>query len=148
MGMQRRRPHARRLTHGLALWLGLAGSACRSGEPPAPDAGQTQGLADRDPKLACDKAQEGGVIVDVRTPEEFSGGHVNGAVNIPVDRIGAKLDEIAQLTGGDKDKPLIVYCRSGARSARAKKELVRAGYTQVTNLGGLSDWPKDCPAGD
>ena len=134
----------RSLTSALALAALVAtGLACRSND--ASDAATSTSLPDRDPKLACDKAQQGGVILDVRTPEEFAGGHVDGAVNIPVDELDAKLEEVESLTGGDKNKPLIVYCRSGARAGRAKKKLLRSGYTQVTNLGGLSDWPADCP---
>lgn len=136
----------RHLVRSLTLWLALATAACRS-DAPASDAEPTAGLPDRDPELACAKAREGGVIVDVRTPEEFSGGHVEGAVNIPVDRIDAELDQLAKLTDGDKDKPVVVYCRSGARADRAKSALLRSGYTQVTNVGGLNDWPKDCPTG-
>lgn len=134
----------RHLLFGLALSL----VGCRSSDTTDAGATPTAGLPDRDPALACAKAKAGGVIVDVRTPEEFAGGHVDGAVNIPVDRLPSELDRLAELTDGDKDEPVIVYCRSGARAGRAKTELLRSGYTQVTNLGGLDDWPKDCDRGN
>lgn len=69
-----------------------------------------------------------GVLVDVRTPEEYRGGHLPGAVNVPLDGIqGAALP---------KEKPIYVYCHSGARSAQACRWLQQEGYS-VENLGGL-----------
>ena len=102
-------------------------------------------LADRDPALACRLVrQEGAVLLDVRTAEEFAEGHVEGAVNIPHDQVEARSDEIDGLQGGDKGKPIVVYCRSGKRAGVAKQTLIDGGRTQVSNLGGLRDWP-DCP---
>ena len=69
------------------------------------------------------------VLVDVRTPEEYSLGHVHGALNIPVDQIGQV--DLA------KDRPLYLYCHSGARSSMAVSSLKRMGYPHVTNLGGI-----------
>jgi len=80
---------------------------------------------------------QGALIVDVRTPEEFSSGHVNGAINIPLAEIEKKLSLF-----GDKNKPIVVYCRTGNRSSRAKKILERNGYTIVENGGGLKDMQK------
>lgn len=65
---------------------------------------------------------EGAIIVDVRTPSEFSSGHVKGAVNIPVDQIGTMTDELKKL-----EKPIITCCRSGARSGMAATTLKSAG---------------------
>lgn len=73
----------------------------------------------------------GALVVDVRTANEFSGGHIAGAVNIPVNVIGREIGDHA------KDKPIIVYCHSGARSASAKRILGQAGYTNVVNGGSL-----------
>ncbi len=70
-----------------------------------------------------------GVLLDVRTPEEFSIGHVPGAMNIPVDRISS--------FSAEKGTALFVYCRSGARSRAAAAALHRAGYQSVTDLGGI-----------
>lgn len=79
----------------------------------------------------------GARLVDVRTPEEFARGHIEGAVNIPVSDIEARLGEL-----GDKQGPIVLYCRSGARSARVKSLLESKGFTSVVNLGAMSSWPK------
>ena len=73
-------------------------------------------------------------LVDVRTPEEYVPAHIPTAINIPVD----KIDENPPTK--DKDALIIVYCRSGARSARAKATLDEMGYTNVHNFGGIIDW--------
>lgn len=75
------------------------------------------------------------MIIDVRTPEEYEGGHVRGAVNIPVGDI--EEGHIGELTEAGKDTPLQLYCRSGARSAYACALLQSAGFTSVTNLGSM-----------
>lgn len=74
-------------------------------------------------------AQAGAVIVDVRSPAEFASGHIPGSVNVPVDRIPAGLSKYA------KEKPVIVCCASGMRSAMAKRSLQAAGYARVANGG-------------
>ena len=81
--------------------------------------------------------KEGARLVDVRTPDEFSRGHIEGAVNIPVSDIEARVGEL-----GAKQEPIVLYCRSGARSAKAKTLLESKGFTRVVNLGGMSNWPK------
>ena len=73
-------------------------------------------------------------LVDVRTAEEFREGHIPGAINIAVQELGGKLSKIPQ------DKPVVVYCRSGSRSANAAQSLLAAGYTEVYDLGGLLEW--------
>ena len=70
------------------------------------------------------------VIIDVRTPNEFANGHVKGAINLPVDDLTeSAIGNIAQ-----KDQPLILYCKSGGRSASATNTLRRWGYQDVYNL--------------
>jgi len=76
----------------------------------------------------------GAVLLDVRTPEEFAIGHIDGALNIPIDDLGARIAELA-----DKDNPVIVYCRSGSRSAQAAKTLEKAGFS-VRVLGQMAAW--------
>ncbi len=79
--------------------------------------------------------QEGARLVDVRSPGEFASGHIDGALNIPVNVIGNRATEI-----GPKDKPVILYCASGARSATAARVLKSKGFGTVRNLGAMSRW--------
>lgn len=73
------------------------------------------------------------LIVDVRTPQEFRGGAVPNAINISLDELMSRLDEL----GSNTDREIIVYCASGARSAYAQRMLMQMGYTNVKNGGGL-----------
>ena len=75
-------------------------------------------------------------LVDVRTAEEYREGAIPGAINISVQELSAKLNKIP------KDKPVIVYCRSGSRSAHAAQSLLAAGYSEVYDLGGLFEWAR------
>lgn len=79
--------------------------------------------------------QGGAKLVDVRSPDEFAGGHIEGAVNIPVQELDGRMSEL-----GPKDTTVIVYCRSGARSAHAARMLKSAGYGAVHNLGAMGRW--------
>ena len=87
-------------------------------------------------KKLMDK-EEGYVILDVRTEEEYAQGHIPGAVLIPDYEIETKAEEI--LT--DKDQMILVYCRSGRRSKNAAQVLVELGYTDIREFGGIIDWP-------
>lgn len=78
------------------------------------------------------------VWIDVRSAEEFNAGHLQGAVNIPHD----KIIEGVKAIGSDKDAPINLYCRSGRRAETALTELKNAGYTNVTNHGGYEDLVK------
>jgi phage shock protein E len=84
-----------------------------------------------------DMIKAGAKIVDVRSPGEFADEAYPRAVNIPLNVLPSKLDEL-----GPKDGPIILYCASGARSASAARFLKQAGYTNVVNAGGLDDMPK------
>jgi phage shock protein E len=77
---------------------------------------------------------QGALFVDVRTAVEFELMHFKGAVNIDVREL---MDRLAEL--GWKERTIVVHCRSGGRSARAKKMLLEAGYANVLNVGGLSE---------
>ena len=81
--------------------------------------------------------QVGYVILDTRTQEEYDQGHIPGAIVIPHDEILEKAESI--LT--DKDQLILVYCRSGRRSKLAAEDLVKLGYTNVKEFGGIIDWP-------
>lgn len=80
--------------------------------------------------------KDGALLLDVRSPGEFSEGHLPGAVNVPVQELEASLASLSP----DKARPIVVYCRSGMRSAKARKVLLSAGFTRVEDLGGLSNW--------
>ena len=77
------------------------------------------------------------IIIDARTEEEFAEGHIEGAILIPEYEIA----ERAQKELPDKDALILVYCRSGRRSKIASDELVKLGYTNVKEFGGIIDWP-------
>lgn len=79
-------------------------------------------------------AEKGALVVDVRSPGEFSGEHFPGAVNIPLQVLGSRLEEL-----GSKDRPIVLYCHSGGRSARAKSILSGEGFTRVKDAGGFRD---------
>lgn len=103
-------------------------AACDRSEP-APSA-NTAAAPKRDHRAVV---AGGAALIDVRTPEEYAAKHVDGAKNIPVDEIDTRLSEIP------KDKPVVVYCHSGARSATAAKVLRGAGY-DVVDIGGMKNW--------
>ncbi len=73
------------------------------------------------------------ILLDVRTPEEYGGGHVPGSRNLPLQQI-EKITSIAE----KKETPLFVYCQSGARSRQAVSLLQRMGYENVNNIGGMA----------
>lgn len=78
---------------------------------------------------------KGATLLDVRSPEEFGGGHIDGAINIPIQELSGRTDEL-----DDKNHEIVVYCQSGARSAMAKRLLEHDGFTSVHDLGGLAQW--------
>ena len=82
-------------------------------------------------------AQETGyIILDVRRPDEFAAGHIPNAINVPNESIGTS--EIPELP--DKNQLILVYCRSGRRSKEASEKLVKLGYTNIVEFGGILDW--------
>lgn len=81
------------------------------------------------------KNTAGAVLLDVRTPSEYADGHVPGSKNVPLQNISSIIDVV-----NDKDTQLFVYCYSGSRSSAATKALKQIGYTNVTNIGGISSY--------
>ena len=77
----------------------------------------------------------GAVLLDVRTPQEYSQGHIPGSRNLPLQSIHGAVTFVP-----DKAAPVYVYCHSGARSRQAVRELERMGYTKVTDLGGMMSY--------
>lgn len=83
---------------------------------------------------------QSGLFIDVREPQEYSAGHIPKARNIPLARLGQAGPEMDKL----KSRPVVVYCRSGQRSARAASMLRKQGFTSVYNLaGGFTHWQNE-----
>ena len=82
------------------------------------------------------KDEKNYIILDARRPDEYSEGHIPGAINVPNEEIGTA--EIAALP--DKSQLILVYCRSGRRSKEASEKLVKLGYTNIVEFGGILDW--------
>ena len=82
-------------------------------------------------------SEEGYIILDVRTQEEYNQGHIPGAIVISHEEIEEKAEQV--LT--DKDQLILVYCRSGRRSKIAAEALAELGYTNIKEFGGIIDWP-------
>ena len=82
-------------------------------------------------------SEEGYIILDVRTREEYDEGHIPGAILIP----NTEIEEKAEGVLTDKDQLILVYCRSGRRSKIAAEALVELGYTNIKEFGGIIDWP-------
>ena len=89
-----------------------------------------------DDALRMMSSEIGYIILDVRTAEEYNEGHIPGAINLPNESIGTS--EISELPV--KDQLILVYCRSGRRSKEAAEKLVKLGYTNVVEFGGIIDW--------
>ena len=96
-----------------------------------------------DEAIAMMEAENDYIILDVRTPEEFSEKHIPGAINVANETIGS--EEIPELP--DKDQLILVYCRSGNRSKQASEKLVALGYTNIVEFGGINDWPGEVISG-
>ncbi len=113
---------------GCVAWL-VVGAGCKEAPSAAP--GAAPGVAQRHDDGASIWNAEGVKLIDVRTPGEFAGGHLPGAINVPV----SDLDGIAAAVGA-RDAPAVIYCASGARSGHAVKALQARGYTRLVNGGG------------
>ena len=81
-------------------------------------------------------SESGYIIIDARTQEEYDQGHIPGAILIPEYEIADRAEKELP----DKDQLILVYCRSGRRSKIAAEELVKLGYTNVKEFGGIIDW--------
>ena len=106
-----------------ALALPLAAQATQGAQPKSAAA------------LPQKTARAQGMWIDVRTPQEFRSGHLQGAINIPVQQIRAGITAASP----DKKAPLNLYCRSGRRVEAAMQELKAMGYTNITNHGGYEN---------
>ena len=84
------------------------------------------------------------IILDVRTAQEYGEKHIPRAINIPNETIGT--EDIPELP--DKEQLILVYCRSGNRSKQASEKLVKLGYTNIIEFGGINDWTGDTVSGE
>lgn len=132
--------------------------------PSSPQQGQTQSKSATQPedagnledpqqapvKLTAQQAKErmdenpDAIILDVRTAEEYAQGHIPGAVLLPNEDI----TDTPPQELPDLDAEILVYCRSGNRSAQAAEKLAGLGYSQVSDFGGIQDWPYDTTKGN
>ena len=107
-------------------------SSC--GAPESSSSGYRQISMDEAVKMMRDEKDY--IILDVRRPDEYAEGHIPGAINVPNEEISTA--EISKLP--DKSQLILVYCRSGRRSKEAAGKLVKLGYTNIVEFGGILDW--------
>ena len=88
--------------------------------------------------------ESGYIILDVRTAQEYSEKHIPGAINIPNETIGT--EDIPELP--DIEQLILVYCRSGNRSKQASEKLVKLGYSNIVEFGGINDWTGETVSGE
>ncbi|MBQ8782826.1 MAG: rhodanese-like domain-containing protein [Clostridia bacterium] len=118
----------------LPVFLGL--TACQSNNSNREKEAIYMNITAKEAKEIMDSEKEY-IILDVRTQEEYDEKHIPGAVLIPDYDIAQKAEDILK----DKDQLILVYCRSGRRSKLASEELVKLGYTNIREFGGIIDWP-------
>ena len=94
---------------------------------------------EKNPKVAWEHIQQGAMIVDVRTPEEFAEGHLENAINIPFELIAQEFTK----RNIDKEQSVVLYCRSGRRSGIAQESLINLGYSNTYNGGGYHNLVKE-----
>lgn len=124
----------------LMISLCLFGICGCNGEKPKENIIETKNSYEQ---ITANQAKElmeketGYIIIDARTQEEFDEGHIEGAILIPEYEISQRAEKELP----DKDRLILVYCRSGRRSKIASQALVDLGYTNVKEFGGIIDWP-------
>ena len=122
----------------ILLLVPLLLAACTGGSPPpesAAKSAETGHPTVAAPQAAWQEIRQGALLIDVRTPAEFEQGHLKGAVNIPHDQIGEGVGKL----GMEKDRKIVLYCRSGRRSGLAQQALQGLGYRSVLNAGGYEE---------
>ena len=98
----------------------------------------------QDEAMKIMEEESGYLIVDVRRPDEFAEGHIEGAINVPNEGIAEEMPEELP----DKDQLLLIYCRTGRRSKEASEKLAKIGYTNVYEFGGINTWTGTIVTGD
>lgn len=126
----------KKMISALAAALLLAGCGTSAGEP-----GYRQITAEEAAEMM--KTESDYIILDVRTVQEYEEKHIVGAINVPNETIVE--ESVPELP--DKDQLILVYCRSGNRSKQAAEKLVKAGYTNIVEFGGIGDWTGETAQG-
>ena len=130
----------------LLISLSLFGMTACDGENKSETQSKTQSESQKPPtyeQITAEQAktimdtEKDYVIIDARTEEEFAEGHIENAILIPEYEIAQRAEKELP----DKEQLILVYCRSGRRSKIASEELVKLGYTNVKEFGGIIDWP-------
>ena len=129
--------------YGVVLGILLASVIAFPTTPVSKDAAQTsvieyKRITAEEAKARIDSGNDI-IILDVRTEEEYNSGHIPNAILIPNETITDKMPDLLP----DLDAEILIYCRSGNRSAQAAKKLIAIGYTNVYDFGGIIDWPYD-----
>ncbi len=129
----------------ILIFAALPGTWAQGQSDTQGDAVETSNLDYEDPRTLAriiDESPSQIYLVDVRTPQEYASGHIPTAANIEYQTIGDNPPT------DDKDAPIVLYCRSGARSGTALSTLENLGYTNVHNFGAVASWPGDLVMGD
>ena len=134
----------------LSLVIGILLFGCAGSTTPPHNPKDTTEAPAEYQKITAERAKEimdetdSWILLDVRTDEEFESKRIEGAILIPDYEISSRVEnEIS-----DKDSVILIYCRSGRRSAIAAHEMVDMGYTNVYDFGGIIDWPYDTISGE
>ena len=128
----------KRILSSLMLVLAVL-SGCAAPSPASGTGSRTYRQITMQEAAQLMKTEQNYILLDVRSDMEYSAGHIPGAVLLPNETIGS--DPIPQLP--NKDQLIMVYCRSGNRSKQAAEKLVRLGYTNVVEIGGIHSWEGD-----
>lgn len=120
----------------LLILLGVTGCGKQEKEQTEMNENTYEQISQEEAKALMDSEEEC-LILDVRTLEEYNGGHIPNAICIPNETISASV--VDTLT--DKEQLILVYCRSGNRSKQAAEKLVSLGYTNIKEFGGINTWP-------
>jgi len=138
---------------GCMMVLGACSAAGKgeseTGTEPVSAAGQMQEADEAYHKITAEEAKkmmdEGSVtVVDVRTAQEYTDGHIPGAVLVPNEEIGDEQPSALP----DKDAVLLIHCRTGVRSRQASDKLIKMGYKNVYDFGGIVDWTYETETGE
>jgi rhodanese-related sulfurtransferase len=122
----------------IAMMMVATLSGCAVNEQASDSANEYYKINSDDAKIMMEQ-ESNLVVLDVRTPEEFAEGYIQGSINIP----DTDITETAEKMMPDKSIAILVYCRSGRRSALAAQDLSDLGYTNVYDFGGIIDWNYD-----